>query len=417
MRVWIYSRLSNDDDPEQNSLTNQERICREHAKQNGCTVVGSSSDDNISGMTFPRPGLRKLSEAAENGSIEAILVKDLSRLGRHKTQTALFIEYLRERNIAVISVTEGLNTLTENDDLIVGIRVLMNDFYAKDIGAKIRAGFRQKQKDGLVIIPPFGYWKNKNTGTVEVIEEAANTVRRIYSMYLSGIGLIQIARQLTAEHRRTPAQLQFELYNRHFGNAKPYMWSFTSVKNILQDESYIGTLTNHRREITSGRTRYIPEAEYYRHENFYPPIVSREDWLAAQDLLSKAPSKAVSSPPSRHRYAGLLECGDCHSPLIAINRRWNSKTRVEYICKTYMRHGKAVCLSHRIHEEVIDSALYEKLSELRYNAQNALLTTQAYQKLLSLKAPVINAKRLSMLNRVAELEAEIDEIVMEKLKA
>lgn len=76
MRVWIYSRLSNDDDPEQNSLTNQERICREHAKQNGCTVVGSSSDDNISGMTFPRPGLRKLSEAAENGSIEAILVKD-----------------------------------------------------------------------------------------------------------------------------------------------------------------------------------------------------------------------------------------------------------------------------------------------------------------------------------------------------
>ena len=69
MRVWIYSRLSNDDDPEQNSLTNQERICREHAKQNGCTVVGSSSDDNISGMTFPRPGLRKLSEAAENGSM------------------------------------------------------------------------------------------------------------------------------------------------------------------------------------------------------------------------------------------------------------------------------------------------------------------------------------------------------------
>lgn len=416
MRVWIYSRLSNDDDPEQNSLLNQERICREHAKQNGCTVVGSSSDDNISGMTFPRPGLRKLSEAAESGSIEAMLVKDLSRLGRHKTQTALFIEYLRERNIAVISVTEGLNTLAENDDLIVGIRVLMNDFYAKDIGTKIRAGFRQKQKGGLVIIPPFGYWKNKNTGTVEIIEEAADTVRHIYSMYFSGIGLIQIARQLTAERRRTPAQLQLELYKRHFGNTKPYMWSFTSVKNILQDESYVGTLTNHRREITSGKTSYVPEAEYYRHENFYPPIVSKEAWLAAQDLLSKAPSKAASSPPSRHRYAGLLECADCHSPLVAINRRWNGRTRVEYICKTYMRHGKAVCLSHRIHEDVIDSALYEKLSELRSDAQNTLLTIQAYQKLLSLKVPALNAKRISILKRVSELEAEIDEIVMEKLK-
>ncbi len=244
-----------------------------------------------------------------------------------------------------------------------------NNFYAKDIGTKIRAGFRQKQKDGLVIIPPFGYWKNKNTGTVEVIEEAADTVKRIYSMYLSDIGLIQIARQLTAEHRRTPAQLQLELYNRHFGNTKPYMWSFTSVKNILQDESYIGTLTNHRREITSGKTSYVPEVEYYRHENFYPPIVSREDWLAAQDLLSKAPSKSSASPPSRHRYAGLLEYADCHTPLVAINRRWKGRTRVEYICKTYMRHSKAVCPSHRIHEDVINSSLYEKLSGLHSDAQ------------------------------------------------
>ena len=81
-----------------------------------------------------------------------------------------------------------------------------------------------------------------------------------------------------------------------------------------------------------------------------------------------------------------------------------------------MRHGKTMCPSHRIHEDVIDSALYEKLSKLRSDAQNTLLTIQAYQKLLSLKVPALNAKRLSMLNRVAELEAEIDKIVMEKLK-
>ena len=90
--------------------------------------------------------------------------EDLSRLGRHRTQTALFIDYLREHQVRVISVTEGVDTFCEEDDLMIGVRGLMNDYYAKDIGKKIRAGYRQKQKEGLVITPPFGYWKDKNTG-------------------------------------------------------------------------------------------------------------------------------------------------------------------------------------------------------------------------------------------------------------
>ena len=90
--------------------------------------------------------------------------EDLSCLGRHRTQTALFIDYLREHQVRVISVTEGVDTFCEEDDLMIGVRGLMNDYYAKDIGKKIRAGYRQKQKEGLVITPPFGYWKDKNTG-------------------------------------------------------------------------------------------------------------------------------------------------------------------------------------------------------------------------------------------------------------
>ncbi len=98
--------------------------------------------------------------------IDAVLVKDLSRLGRHRTQTALFIDFLREQQVRVISVTEGVDTFCEEDDLMIGVRGLMNDYYAKDIGKKIRAGYRQKQKEGFVITPPFGYWKDKNTGQI-----------------------------------------------------------------------------------------------------------------------------------------------------------------------------------------------------------------------------------------------------------
>lgn len=164
MKVWLYYRLSRDEDEELNFLNNQRKIIYNFAVSNGHEVVGESFDDNVSGMHFNREGIDKIYEVVEAGKIEAIIVKDLSRLGRHRTQTVLFIDYLREHQVRVISATEGVDTFCDEDDLIIGVRGLMNDYYAKDIGKKIRAGYRQKQKDGIVIMPPFGYWRDKNTG-------------------------------------------------------------------------------------------------------------------------------------------------------------------------------------------------------------------------------------------------------------
>ena len=115
MRVWLYARLSGDDDPAQNSLQNQQAICRAFAEKRGDTIVGCSSDDNVSGMSFSRRGLDALAAAAQAGKLDAVLTKDLSRLGRHKTQTALFIDYLREHQVRVISVTEGIDTFREEE--------------------------------------------------------------------------------------------------------------------------------------------------------------------------------------------------------------------------------------------------------------------------------------------------------------
>ena len=110
MRVWLYARLSNDDDPAQNSLQNQQAICCAFAEKNGWSIAGSAADDNISGMNFSRRGLDILTAAVQAKQVDAVLVKDLSRLGRHRTQTALFIDYLREHQVRVISVTEGVDT-------------------------------------------------------------------------------------------------------------------------------------------------------------------------------------------------------------------------------------------------------------------------------------------------------------------
>lgn len=205
MRVWLYARLSNDDDREMNTLLNQQEICRAYAERHGHIVVGSSFDDNVSGMKFSRRGLDELTAAVDAKSVDAVIVKDLARLGRHKTQTALFIDYLRQCRVRVLSATEGIDTFCDEDDLIIGVRGLMNDFYAKDIGNKIRAGYRQKQREGIVITPTFGYRKDKNRNEIVVHSEAAVTVQLIYSLYLQGCGQKEIARRLNTMGRKTPA--------------------------------------------------------------------------------------------------------------------------------------------------------------------------------------------------------------------
>ena len=337
MRVWLYARLSNDDDREMNSLLNQREICQAFAEQHGYIIVGQSFDDNISGMSFDRRGLDELTAAVDADMIDAVIVKDLSRLGRHRTQTALFIDYLREHQVRVISATEGVDTFRDEDDLIIGVRGLMNDYYAKDIGKKIRAGYRQKQKDGIVITPPFGYWKDRNTWQIKVDTEAAVTVQLIYSLYLQGCGQKEIARRLNAAGRKTPAQLRAERCGRevrqtHKTRDGQFLWTYASVKNILVEEAYTGVLNNHRREYNNGKAKHIDKTDWYRHEGFFPVIIGKQEWEQVQRLL-KRQVRPANGNQAKHRYAGLLTCRECGNTFIPTIRCWNGKSRVEYVCR------------------------------------------------------------------------------------
>lgn len=421
MRVWIYARLSNDDDQEMNSLLNQHEICHGFAEQHGYTIVGQSSDDNVSGMKFNRRGLDELTAAVDADKIDAVIVKDLSRLGRHRTQTALFIDYLREHQVRVISATEGIDTFRDEDDLIIGVRGLMNDYYARDISKKIRAGYRQKQREGIVITPPFGYRKDRNTNTIELHPEASETVQIIYSLYLQGHGQKEIARRLNALGQKTPAQLRAEQCGREVCTARKtsngrYVWTYASVKNILVEEAYTGVLINHRSETNSGKAKRLEQAEWYRHENFFPAIIQRDIWEKAQQKL-KAQARPANGNKAKHRYAGLILCKECGSPFVPMIRYWNGKRRVEYVCKGYHRNGKSYCSSHRIHEEVLDATVQEFAQTMRVKMAEKQKELKQKQKMWALRKPVLDAHILSLQKRIQELEQEIDGIMMEKMSA
>ena len=420
MRVWLYARLSNDDDPAQNSLQNQQEICRAFAEKKGWSIAGSSADDNISGMNFSRRGLDILTAAVQAKQVDTVLVKDLSRLGRHRTQTALFIDFLREKQVRVISVTEGVDTFCEEDDLMIGVRGLMNDYYAKDIGKKIRAGYRQKQKAGLVITPPFGYWKDKNTGQIKIDTEAAVTVQHIYSLYLQGCGQKEISRRLNVMGRKTPAQFRAERYGKevrqtHKTRDGQFLWTYASVKNILVEESYTGVLVNHRREYLGGKARAVNEAEWLRHENFYPVIIEKTIWQQVQTRLKQQARPAVNNR-TKHRYAGLLTCRECGNTFIPMIRCWNGSRRVEYVCRGYHRNGKGYCNSHRIHEEVLDKVVWDYTEKLREQYAAELKEVTQLQKQWALRKPVLDAHCLALQKEILRLEQEVDELVMEKIQ-
>ena len=425
MKVWLYYRLSRDEDEELNSLNNQRKIIYTFAASNGHQVVGESFDDNVSGMHFNREGIDKIYEVVEAGKIEAIIVKDLSRLGRHRTQTALFIDYLRERNVRVLSATENIDTFNENDDLIIGFKGLVNDFYARDGSRRVRTGYRQKQKEGIVTIPPFGYFKDKNTKKVVVVEEAAETVRMIFSAYIGGSGMKAIARTLNEQRRKTPALMQMELLNKRLPNTqdgilKKYLWDATMVGRILKDESYIGTLICHKSERNKiNKTfRFTDPEEQFRHENYLPMIVTCETWELAQTLLAerKAKNTRASTNKGILRYGGLLRCQDCGRTFIGKRIKLKDGERVVYVCDTYHRYGKEHCSSHMVDEEALDRLIGAELLRTKELYEENWSRLEWFIEKWTPKASMASAKISKLQEHILLLEDEVEVILMERIR-
>ena len=425
MKVWLYYRLSRDEDEELNSLNNQRKIIYNFAVSNGHEVVGESFDDNVSGMHFNREGIDKIYEVVEAGKIEAIIVKDLSRLGRHRTQTALFIDYLREHDVRVLSATENIDTFNENDDLIIGFKGLVNDFYARDGSRRVRTGYRQKQKEGIVTIPPFGYFKDKNTKKVVVVEEAAETVRLIFSAYVGGSGMKAIARTLNEQRRKTPALMQAELLNKRLPNTqdgilKKYLWDATMVARILRDESYIGTLICHKSERNKiNKTfRFTDPEEQFRHENYLPMIVTCEIWEQAQALLAERKEKNVRAGTNRGilRYGGLLRCKDCGRTFIGKRIKLKSGERVVYVCDTYHRYGKEHCSSHMVDEETLDRLIGAEILRTKKMYEENWSRMEWLIERWTPKASTASAKISKLQEHILVLEEEVEVILMERIR-
>ena len=426
MRVWLYYRLSRDDDVEQNSLTNQKNILVEYAKAHNHEIIGESFDDNVSGMTFEREGIEKIYEQFDKKSIDAVVVKDLSRLSRHRTQTMVFMDELRKHNIRVLSVTENIDSFNEADDLTIGFKGIINDMYCKDTSRRISAGYLQKQREGIIIVPPLGYFKDRNTDEVVVIEEEAEIVRRIYDLYLQGYGLKNIAHQLNAEGVKSPLYYQNKKMKKKTMSNAPkitsrFLWTGTTVKRILTNEFYKGTLVCHKTHTNKiyQIREVLPVEENFVHENFVPAIISKEKWEQVQSIFGQKRNKDVraSSGKPCHRYTGLLRCEECGCTFVCKIRRWTGlPDRYEYNCNGYHRYGKEYCTAHRIDETMLDELIYSELLSIKERAiANYRSIESDVKRWVKQKSNVSN--KLSDLNKMLRQRMnDQEEILLERIR-
>lgn len=298
--------------------------------------------------------------------------------------------------------------------------------YCRDISKKIRAGYKQKQKQGIVIIPPMGYFKDKNTGEIIIIEEQADIVRRIFSMYVDGYGLKAIANTLNEEGIKSQGYYQQQLLGKKLGYNKPeiarrFLWENTGVKRVLQNEFYTGTLVCHQSYTNkiNGVRKMLPPEEHYRHENFVPAIVSREIWEQAQFLLAQKVKKNVraSSGKPCHRYTGLLKCGDCGSSFSCRTRRWRDKPeRYEYICNGYHRYGKDNCTSHRIDEAELDKIIFAELMEIKQSALKNYKAIEADVKRWKAQKNTAQKKQKELSAKLEQRKSEQQMILLERIR-
>ena len=374
----LYERLSRDDElqGESNSISNQKQMLEDFARRNGLPNPTHFTDDGISGTRFDRPGFLAMMEEVEAGRVEAIVIKDMSRLGRDYLKVGQVMEVLRQRGIRLIAINDGVDSLKGDDDF-TPFRNIMNEFYARDTSRKIRSVFKSKGMSGkhLTGTVIYGYlWDEKREHWL-VDEEAAEVVRRIFSLTLEGYGPYQIACKLSADRIEIPV-VHLARFNEGVNRSKPvkdpYGWGSSTIVNILKKREYLGHTINFktRKHFKDKKSHYVSEDEWTIFENTHEAIIDQQTFDLAQKIRSNVrryPNGWGEAAP----LTGLLYCADCGGKMY-VHRTNNGKRISQYTCSNYTKVpcGTLCPTQHRINESAVLTLVSDTLRAIAEYSRN-----------------------------------------------
>ena len=379
----LYERLSRDDfgkdddqQRESNSISNQKAMLEEFAARQGFTNIVHFTDDGISGTCFDRPGFLAMMKEVEAGNVEYLCIKDMSRMGRDYLKVGQIMEILRQRGVRLIAINDGVDSARGDDDF-TPFRNIMNEYYARDTSRKIRSTFQSKGKSGkhLTGTVIYGYLWNEARDQWLVDPEAAEVVKRIFSMTIDGYGPYQIASKLKSEKVLIPSAYlaqHGEGVNKNKTFKDVYGWGSSTICNILEKREYLGHTINFktRKHFKDKKSHYVPEDEWTIFENTHEAIIDQQTF----DLVQKIRGNVRRYPDGWGEAApltGLLYCADCGGKMY-VHRTNNGKRISQYTCSQYSKVpvGKLCTTQHRINEDVVLSLVSEMLKAIAEYAKH-----------------------------------------------
>lgn len=372
----VYARLSKEDERAGDSVSIESQVAMltKYVSDNGWEHVATYKDDGYSGTSFDRPAFSEMMSRVRKGEINLVVVKDLSRFGRDYLEVGQYIDVIFPAlNCRFIAVNDNVDTIRSSNDMMAIFKNVMNDFYARDTSAKIRAVRKSSCRSGRYMgaFAPYGYVKDPADKHKLLIDEpAAEVVRWIFTLRAGGIGCPRIARQLNEKGIIPPRTYYFDAK----GQANPYAksngkWNDRSVRLILNNEAYLGHTVQHKEERLSykdHRTRAVSPEEWIRVENTHEPIITKELWEECRlvDNLNSRPRQSKMKEVSL--FSGLLYCADCgfamRCQVTVRHKKDGTKAYYEaYMCGSYSRSGHTACTTHYIPKSVLEELVFSDI--------------------------------------------------------
>ncbi len=374
----LYERLSRDDElqGESNSISHQKQMLEEFARRNGLPNPTHFTDDGVSGTRFDRPGFLAMMEEVEAGRVEAIVIKDMSRLGRDYLKVGQVMEILRQRGVRLIAINDGVDSLKGDDDF-TPFRNIMNEFYARDTSRKIRSVFKSKGMSGkhLTGTVIYGYlWDEKREHWL-VDEEAAAVVRRIFSLTMEGYGPYQISKLLSEAKVEIPA-VHLARFDEGVNRTKPvkdhYGWGSSTIVSILKKREYLGHTVNFktRKHFKDKKSHYVDESEWTIFENTHEAIIDQETFDNVQRVRGNA-RRYPDGFGEAYPLTGLMYCADCGGKMY-VHRTYNGKRVPQYTCGQYGKYpiGSLCPTQHRIKAEAVLTLIADMLRTIAEYSRN-----------------------------------------------
>lgn len=422
--VAEYIRLSRDDGDkaESDSIGNQKKLLADYLKSRETLLVYDIYiDDGFSGTNYERPAFRRMISDIESGKVNCVIVKDLSRFGRDYIDTGRYLErYFPERNVRFISVTDNIDSFEQSYDMLLPIKNIFNEQYARDISRKIHASVLTKQKAGEFIgaFTSYGYKKSPSDKNRLVIDEyAAGIVRRIFGLYNAGYGKLRIAGILNDEGILCPSAYK-RANGEHYRNANhmddPSYWSYSTIHRILQNEMYLGNMVQGRKyQQMRGKAQTKQPEDWIIVPGTHNAIIDKDTWEKTQVLLNRRTrSLDLTSNPSV--LAGFLKCGDCGRALV----KKNNASGTCYYCGSYVRSGRHACTPHKISYEKLELILLEDLNAIIHQVHSLeeIIMNQTSES-SAIKPEDVREKKqmLAELNRIRRLKKSVYEDYREEL--